>query len=302
MTTASMHTVNDMLDRYERECMHDLAERSNTDYRRHIKHLRVQFGTHDVLAVTAQQIRAFVQSGPTKGKVHRIRRIAVLRKAFTEAHRKWEWVTGNPCAYMERSEPKRRDPPLSVQEFSAALEFFKGLHRIALIMELALHTGQSQSAVLGLTWARVHRQTNKIVFRAVKGKKYNRVEIDLTPKLNELLARAKELCGDSEYVVTNREHEPYTSAGFRAMWQRRMEDFEEAGHDKFTFHDIRYLARRIGEQRTARDPVDDYPQFDAALKADAAVNAPYYKVFYCIEQLIRRRVHDAWAPRADNPS
>lgn len=287
-----MHTVNDMLDRYERECMHTLGERSSKDYRRHIRALRERFGTQDVQAVTPQMVRDYVASKP-KGRVHRTRAIAVLRVAFTEAYRKWGWVNGNPCAHMERSEPRRRDPPLSMQEFEAALAFLVGQRRLTLVMELALYTGQLQGDILDLKWAQVHQQTNEIFFRSAHTKK--KVEVRIRPKTKELLARAKELCGTGQYVITTRAGKRYTSEGFRAMWKRWMTKFEETGNDAFTFHDIRQLSRRtFAEQSEAQaaDPVDDYPQFDAALKAEAAANAPYYKVFYCLEQLIRRRVSE----------
>lgn len=284
-----MHTVNDMLDRYERECMHALGERSSKDYRRHIKALHERFGAQDVQAITPQMVREYVASKP-KGRVHRTRAIAVLRVAFTEAYRNWGWVNGNPCAHVERSEPKRRDPPLSMQEFDAALAFLVGQRRITLVMELALHTGQLQGDILDLKWVQVHQQANKIFFRSAHTKK--KIEVRITPEVKELLARAKEFCGTGEYVITSRLGEQYSSEGFRAMWVRWQKKWEETGNDKFTFHDIRQLSRAIAAQHEAQgtDPVDDYPQFDAALKAEAAGNAPYYKVFYCLEQLIRKRV------------
>lgn len=89
-----MHTVNDMPDRYERECMHTLADRSRKDYHRHLKSLCERFGGEDVQAVTPPIIREHVASRP-KGRVQRIRQISVLRRAFTEAQREWGWVNGN---------------------------------------------------------------------------------------------------------------------------------------------------------------------------------------------------------------
>jgi integrase len=288
-----MHTVNDMLDRYERECMHALGERTSKDYRLHLKALREQFGALDVREVTPQMVRDYVQSRP-KGKVQRTRQIAVLRVAFTEAQRKWNWVNGNPCAHIEKAAPRRRDPPLSMQEFDAALAYLVGKRRPALVMELALHTGQLQGDIIGLRWVQVHQQANTILFRDSHTKK--KIEVRITPKIKELLARAKELGGTGEHVVTARSGERYTGEGFRAVWQRFQKKWVKTGNDKFTFHDIRQLSRRTvaaqSEAQTA-DPVDDYPQFDATLKAEAATNAPHYKVLYCFEQLIRQRVADA---------
>jgi integrase len=288
---AAMHTVNDMLDRYERECMHALGERSRKDYRRHLKALHERFGTQDVHAVTPQMIREYVASKP-KDKVQRTRQIAVLRVAFTEAQRKWGWVNGNPCAHIEKSEPRRRDPRLSMQEFDAALGYLVRRPRLAVAMELALHTGQLQGDIISLRWAQVHQQAGKILFRDAHTKK--KIEVHITPKIRELFARAKELCGGGEYVITARSGDRYTGEGFRAVWQRfQKREWVKTGNDKFTFHDIRLLSRKTvaaQSEAQAADPVDDYPQFDAILKAEAATNAPYYKVLYCFEQLIRQRI------------
>ena len=111
----STHTVNEMLDKYEREGVPKLAARSQRDYRRLLGHLRAHFGSKDVRSVTRQDIIDFATV--SKGPVQRLRMIAIFRVAFMQAM-KWGWVDGDPYINMERSAPRRRDPPLSLEEFN----------------------------------------------------------------------------------------------------------------------------------------------------------------------------------------
>ena len=44
-----MTTMNDLFDRYDRECIPKIAPRSQRDYRRHLDKLRAEFGTRDFI-------------------------------------------------------------------------------------------------------------------------------------------------------------------------------------------------------------------------------------------------------------
>jgi len=46
----------------------------------------------------------------------------------------------------------------------------------------------------------------------------------------------------SMYLIYNRHGQPYTSNGFKAMWQRLMKIWVEKGNERFTFHDLRAKA------------------------------------------------------------
>ncbi len=287
-----MYTVGDMLNKYERERVPLLAARTRKDYSRHIKGLREVFGDKDVRLVTRQEIKDFAKVA--KGKEQRLKMIAVLRAAFTEALM-WNWVDGNPCTHMERNTPRRRDPPLSLQEFQSAISLLSKRRagiKTALVLELALHTGQQQADVLGLRWSQVDNQTGTILFRDTRTKK--KVPVHITPEIQELLDRAKKICGGFEYVVTTKQGHRYTGEGFRAMWQRFLRKYwDKTGNDRFDFHDIRELHRSncaAMKGVIAPDPVDEYPQFEQVFKDQAMQMAPYYKVFFCLEQSIRRLV------------
>jgi integrase len=166
-----MPTVNDMLDRYEKERVPHLGERTRKDYRRHIRRLREHFGAKEVPAITRQEVRNFL--AVPKGRVQRIRVISVLRAAFSAAI-SWSWVDGNPCTGMERSQPRKRDPALTLEEFQSAAKLAAKTRsgaRLTLVMELVLHTGRQQGDILGLRWSHVDRQADTILFRNPHTKK-----------------------------------------------------------------------------------------------------------------------------------
>lgn len=295
-----MHTINDMLDRYEREELHNLAERTRKDYIRHIPVLREKYGSRDVLADIRQDVIDYV-TAPGRGRVHRMRQLAVFRSAFTYAL-KWKWISANPLAHIEKPLPKTRTG-ISFAEFDKLVQFAKkyghrgGGARLALAMELALRTGRRQADVLGLTWDRVDLPAGVMRFRQPRSKKW--VEIKITPEIQQLLECAKKLDpaakqgGRSKHVVSNRAGQGYTSEGFRAGYQRMMKRWKATGRDGVQFHDIKQLSDKVAEEsRTdaADDPADDFPQFPQNLKDQATWNAPYYKVMFCLERMIRERI------------
>ena len=74
--------------------------------------------------------------------------------------------------------------------------------------------------------------------------------IGWTPELHEIF-RELETIGrqPSIFVWTNRQGQPYTEAGFKAMWNKIMTDWLKLpGTERFTFHDLRayYVTVMVG--------------------------------------------------------
>ena len=65
-----------------------------------------------------------------------------------------------------------------------------------------------------------------------------------TPELrrivNECLALPRKIAGI--YVFCNRVGQPYTALGFMALWNRLQIAWEQAGNERFHFHDLRAKA------------------------------------------------------------
>src|SRR5689334_7486880 len=92
-STVPAITVTEILQRYERECLDELAPRTRVDYRRHIRHLINRFGS---LIATELEPRTFADFlNVKKGRTNRVRMLAVLSAAFTIAVRRFYWLKVN---------------------------------------------------------------------------------------------------------------------------------------------------------------------------------------------------------------
>lgn len=239
-------TVNTILERYERECLDELATRTQRDYKRHIGHLQRRFGALDATLLEPRDFADFLNV--RRGKIQRVRQLAVLSAAFTIAVRRWFWLKVNVLRDVERPKSKPRDRLILDEEFAAckALAPF----RVQLAMQLALLTGQRQGDIIRFKWADLREEIvegRKATFLHVfQSKTSKRLAIEVTPELEAVLDQCWQLKGGghagSEYIVPTRTGKPYTSEGFRACWQRVRVKWERSGGEPLHFHDIRALA------------------------------------------------------------
>lgn len=230
-------TVNEILDRYEREVLpHQLAPRTQKDYTRHIRKLRSEFGTRVAADLKPRDFGPFLHV-IGKGLIHRVRALAVLSAAFTQAVSSWYLLERNVLRDVKRPKSKPRDRLVLDSEFWAMHS--TASPRIQLAMELALHTGQRQGDLLNLQWADISDAVN--VYQSKTGK---RLAIEILPDLEKVLDRCWQLPNRNKYVLCRRDGSRYTSEGFRAMWQRTMRRAVKRGvlATTFTFHDLRALA------------------------------------------------------------
>jgi len=240
-------TVGEILDRYERDCLDELAPRTARDYRRHLGHLRRRFGRLDATSLEPRTFAEFLNE-VKRGRIQRVRQLAVLSAALTIAVRRWFWLKTNVLRDVERPKSKPRDRLILDEEFAAckALAPF----RVQLAMQLALLTGQRQGDIIRFKWSDLREEIvegRKATFLHVyQSKTSKRLAIEVTPELEAVLDQCWQLKGGghagSEYIVPTRTGKPYTSEGFRACWQRVRVKWERGGGEPLHFHDIRALA------------------------------------------------------------
>lgn len=231
-------TVNDILTRYERDYLpHELAPRTQKDYARHIVRLRQLYGERSAAELKPRDFGPFL-AFVGRGRIHRVRALAVLSAAFTQAVTSYFWLDHNVLRDVKRPKSKPRDRLVLDEEFWA-------IHRVSsirvqLAMELALHTGQRQGDILALTWA----QVQGMELHCEQSKTGKRLAIEISPDLEKVLDRCWLLRNRDKYVLCRRDGQRYTSEGFRAMWQRAMRRAVQRGviAKPFTFHDLRALA------------------------------------------------------------
>jgi integrase len=229
-------TIGALIDRYERDGMSSLAPRTARDYRRHLGHLRRDFGHLEVPELTPRVLAEWMDVD--RGKIQRNRQLAVLSAVFTKAVRRFFLATVNPCRDVERHESKPRDRLVTDEEFTA----WRAIAplRVKLMMDLAVRTGQRQGDLLDLKWSDI--KDNEIHFQQSKTGK--RLAIEINPELEAVLDRCWLLPNRTEYVITRKCGGRYTSEGFRALHQRVMGRALRLGAltKRATFHDLRAVA------------------------------------------------------------
>jgi integrase len=230
-------TVSQILDRYEAECLHELAPRTQRDYRRHLNHLRNQFGHLLANELKPKDFGPFLQIPPgKKGRIQRVRQLAVLSSAFTHAVSFWYVMDRNVLRDVKRPKSKPRTRYVTHAEYDGVR--LMSPKRVRLAMEIAYYTGQRQGDVIGLKWVDID---DRIHF--VQGKTGKRIGMRIGPKLEKTLDECWNLpsggCDGGEYVITRRCGGRYTSEGFRALWQRSIGAWVRLGNRRFNFHDLR---------------------------------------------------------------
>jgi integrase len=230
-------TIRALLDRYEAECLPSLAPRTQKDYVRHLRRLREVFGHLDATTCKPKDFAEFLNV--PKGKIQRVRQLAVLSAAFTQAVSVWFLVERNVLRDVKRPKSKPRDRLIEQREFDGVLAIAP--LRVRLMMRLALKIGQRQGDLLALRWSDI-KGMDIHLHQAKTGK---RLAIEIDTELEGILDECWKLprggCVGGEYVITRRCGGRYTSEGFRALWQRTIKRWMRLGGENFHFHDIRAM-------------------------------------------------------------
>lgn len=233
-TPTTAVTVNEILNRYERDCLPDLAPRTQRDYTRHLAHLRVGFGSAIAAELRPKDFGPYLDI--KRGRFQRVRRLAVLSSAFTQAVSYWYVLPSNVLRDVKRPRSKPRDRLVTAEEFAAVRAIAP--YRVKLAMDLAVLTGQRQGDLIDLHWS----QIRGMEIHLEQGKTGKRLAIEITPDLEAVLDKCWNLPMRETYVLTRRIGGRFTSEGFRAMWQKVMQKYVRGGGTLFTFHDLRALA------------------------------------------------------------
>ena len=233
---ATNSTLREFFERYKREVLPSKAPRTQKDYSRHLVILDRAFGHMRPDDVRPRDIGQFLDR--PKGKIQANRQVAVLSAVYAKMVGRWYVAERNPCQKVERNPSEQRTRYVTDQEFEAMYSMCSP--RLQLAMDLALLTGQRQGDLLSLPWKNVTEEG--ILFR--QGKTGKRLLVGLSPALSAVLERARKMVPVLEiggHVLRTRKGTPYTSEGFRAMWQRTMRRAVRLGRltERFTFHDLR---------------------------------------------------------------
>lgn len=242
-------TVNEILHRYDRDCIQDLAPRSQIDYRRHIVRLREEFGHRIATELEPKDFGPFLNV--RKGKWQRVKQLAVLSAAFTQAVSFWYWIPRNVLRDVVRPKAKPRDRLVEPEEFAAVRALAP--YRVQLAMDLAVMTGQRQGDILSFRWSDIKELPEPIIdpitgevvtseLHVCQSKTGKRLAIGIGQDLEAVLDKCWQLPTRAEFVMSSRRGPRFTGEGFRAMWQRAMRKYVARGGKRYTNHDLRALA------------------------------------------------------------
>lgn len=238
--------IRELLEKYQREVVPEHSPRTQKDYAWHIARLIEHFGHLEVDELKPKDVGMFL-SVPN-GKISRNRSIAVLSAAYSQAVGRWWLAELNPCLKVLRNPSKPRTRYITNAEFEAMRSVCPPMVQVA--MDLAYLTGQRQGDLLKLT--RENEYKEGVFFQ--QGKTGKKLIVGLTDRLKEVMVRSRHMKIPGRfYVIRNLAGEPYTSEGFRAVWQRYMRIALKRGliKSRFTFHDIR--AKCVSDTKDLQD-------------------------------------------------
>lgn len=248
--------MNELFDLYDAEYIPELESRTQRDYRGILVILRKSFGHMQANEVKPRHVADFINV--KKGRIHRNRMVTILSTIYKIAMGSWciEMDLVNPCTVVKRWPTKPRERYVTDAEFQAVRALATPQLQVA--MDLALLTGQRQGDIVGLTWKMVHAigiARDKWFIEVKQGKTGKHIGIKISPAVEAVLRRAKVMEPNfpHDYVLrTNprygKKGQRFSPDGFRALWQRTINQFVKNGGSRFTFHDIR--AKAISDNKS----------------------------------------------------
>lgn len=231
-----------------------LRERTRADYADYSVPLLAVFGDVHAARISAPDVARYLRVERAKAPKRANREISLLGNLVGLAIERGE-AQHNPCRGGQvRRNPERPRPQSPSAGHIQALAAFASAKRgqwctIVMAAEFAALVGARQAELLPLHWPQWG--TDEVRLQRAKQRagvvKVDRIES--SPALAELRARLQAVAPDGRLgaVFANRQGNPYTSAGFAAMWGKLMREAVAKGvvEQRFTFHDLRshYVTR-----------------------------------------------------------
>lgn len=232
-------TIGDLITRYLQEESPTKAAATHRTNVTQSKFLRAAFGEMRIEDLTPRAIYQYMDARGEKSPVRANRELAMLSHMYKKAIR-WGLADHNPCLGIERFPEKPRERYIEDWEYLAFREFAGP--KIAAYMDFKLLTGLRQKDVLSLRKSDLREDGIHVTV----SKSQRPIIIAWTPLLVQAVEAAAALqttekAVTSMYLFCTRKGLPYTSNGFRAIWQRKMVKALKEGvlKERFRDHDLR---------------------------------------------------------------
>lgn len=217
----------------------EIEASTEQDYRKHIATVRQVFGKVRLQDVDGPMLENWKEIrgdiSPTQFNHER----TVLMGAFKVAIAKG-MIDRNPVRHLETKKLAPRE--IYVQTADAELVLKHANRAVQAAAMLAVSTGMRQGDILRLR--RSAFSEAGLTYLPNKTKKSKKVPLELPWSPGIRLAcelAARKVVSLDGYWLTRRDGKPYSSSGFRSMWNRALVKARKEREDlpRFTFHDLR---------------------------------------------------------------
>ncbi len=259
---AKKHTLNDLVDRYIRDVLHD--KKSAENQKQQLNWWKEQIGKillvdvtpalisetrdkliHEPIIYTRKEkqrdgsIRIF-QHEKKRAPATANRYLAALSHVFTMAVNEWQWVEDNPLRKVrKRKEPKGRVRYLTDEERSNLLSACMQSKNKFLysIVVLALSTGMRLREALYLKWSDIDFERKRMILNETKNEERRSASLtglafDLMKELSE-----EKKSVESVFVFPSKFNKGKTPVDIRKAWLNAL---KAANIEDFRFHDNRH--------------------------------------------------------------
>lgn len=231
---ANLASIGPILDRYQREVLPGKGKATRNQYTRALQLLRAVFGDMNPDDITPPHLYRYMDARP---KVSANREIKGVFSDVYQYAIRWGVASSNPCRLINRNRESPRTRYVTDDEYAAIYNVMPDTVQCA--MDIAITTGLRQGDILKLT----RTDWTKDGLLVKTSKTGASLLFEKTPELELIIARCKALPStiSTLFLIHTRQGQPYTSDGFRAIWQRRMAQAVKDGliSERFTFHDLR---------------------------------------------------------------
>jgi integrase len=200
-----------------------------------------------VAAIRPADVARWLRVARADAPVVANRETAVLSNLFNLAVERGE-IERNPCREVRRNPEEPRTRLVEKTEFDAfvgwALKRGESATVLVSMAEFSALTGNRRAEFRTLHWPQVDEEIIRLTRAKQRGNREKRELVAVSEALKAVLARVKALEGYNPMGAVfraPRTGNPYSEAGFKAMWNRLMVAAlaEKVISERFTFHDLR---------------------------------------------------------------
>ena len=207
------------------------------------------FGTASLAAIKRTSIQKYLDKH--HAPILANRQIQYLKAAWNWALNRYDNLPENPCVGVDLNKQEARDRYVTQEEFAAFKATVSGY--LPVFMELAYLCRARWSEVAAMRTSDVLPEGLRV--RRTKG---SDSEITaLTPRLQKAIEAAQALNAKAPspitgaYLLHDKSGNTIRQNSFQSAWGRAMRKWEAAGHERFTFHDLKAAGYSDQERQDA---------------------------------------------------